>query len=294
MLSPLVLIKAFDPLGIIVLCTSGIKDFVFNEPKVDKLNLQCHECIKHYTICRDIPLTLGRACIIFVVCTAYTTLWRHDLPWMLQWNSWFCHFVPHPNYYKNLLISQSLVCLCYPYLYDQATSILLITLCPFVCPSVRPSVRVSWFENANNSTTAGTRRTKFGTQVGWPGPVIVLKFQHTATDGAPSARARVRHWLNIEKSLPDEQHARPEFIFLATKTEPFKLDNARKRDFAAAARVLFVLAIIKNKVFCQVMLGFQRDVSSDINARFTLAINTIKHYENIWNSTSQVILWRSL
>ena len=58
---------------------------------------------------------------------------------------------------------------------------------------VRPSVRVSWFKNANNSTTAGTRRTKFGTQVGWPGPVIVLKFQHTATDGAPSARARVRH-----------------------------------------------------------------------------------------------------
>ena len=40
--------------------------------------------------------------------------------------------------------------------------------------------------------------------------------------------------------------------------------------------MLFVLAIIKNKVFCQVMLGFQRDVSSDINARFTLAINTIK------------------
>ena len=27
-----------------------------------------------YTICRDIPLTLARACIIFVVCTAYTTL----------------------------------------------------------------------------------------------------------------------------------------------------------------------------------------------------------------------------
>ena len=40
--------------------------------------------------------------------------------------------------------------------------------------------------------------------------------------------------------------------------------------------MLFVLVIIKNKVFCQVMLGFQRDVSSDINARFTLAINTIK------------------
>ena len=58
---------------------------------------------------------------------------------------------------------------------------------------VRPSVRVSGFKNANNSTTAGTRRTKFGTKVGWPGPVIVLKFQHTATDGAPSARARVRH-----------------------------------------------------------------------------------------------------
>ena len=53
--------------------------------------------------------------------------------------------------------------------------------------------RMSWFKNANNSTTAGTRRTKFGTQVGWPGPVIVLKFQHTATDGAPSARACVRH-----------------------------------------------------------------------------------------------------
>ena len=49
-----------------------------------------------------------------------------------------------------------------------------------------------------------------------------------------------------------------------------------KKDFAAAARVLFVLAIIKNKVFCQLMLGFQRDVSSDINARFTPAINTIK------------------
>ena len=31
-------------------------------------------------------------------------------------------FFPHPNYYKKkLLISQSLVCLCYPYLYDQAT-----------------------------------------------------------------------------------------------------------------------------------------------------------------------------
>ena len=29
-------------------------------------------------------------------------------------------------------------------------------------------------------------------------------------------------------------------------------------------------------VFCQVMLGFQQDVSSDIKARFTLAINTIK------------------
>ena len=72
-----------------------------------------------YTICRDIPLTLARACIIFVVCTAFTTLWRHDLPWMLQWNSWFC---PHPNYYqKTLLISQSLVYLCYPYLHDQAT-----------------------------------------------------------------------------------------------------------------------------------------------------------------------------
>ena len=92
-----------------------------------------------------------------------------------------------------------------------------------------------------------------------------------------SARARVRHWLNIENTLPDEQHARPEFIFLATKTEPFKQGHfARKRDFAAVARVLFVLAIIKNKVFCQVTLGFQRDVSSDINARFTLAINTIK------------------
>ena len=60
-----------------------------------------------------------------------------------------------------------------------------------------------------------------------------------------------------------------------TKTEIFKLD-ARKRDFAAAARVLFVLAIIKNKVFCQVMIGFQQDASSDIKARFTLAINTIK------------------
>ena len=78
---------------------------------------QC-SCNSHYTICRDIPLTLARACIIFVVCTAYTTLWRHDLPWMLQWNSWFCHFFPHPNYYqKTLLISQSLVCLCSPYLY---------------------------------------------------------------------------------------------------------------------------------------------------------------------------------
>ena len=33
--------------------------------------------------------------------------------------------------------------------------------------------------------------------------------------------------------------ARSELIFLATKTEAFKLD-ARKRDFAAAARVLFV------------------------------------------------------
>ena len=74
-----------------------------------------------------------------------------------------------------------------------AGTVPLITLCPSVCPSVRPSVRVSWFENTNNSTTVGTRRTKFGTQVGWPGPVIVLKFQHTATDGAPSARARVRH-----------------------------------------------------------------------------------------------------
>ena len=72
---------------------------------------------------------------------------------------------------------------------ELCKSILLITLCPSVCPSVR----VSWFKNDNNSTTAGTRRTKFGTQVGWPGPVIVLKFQHTATDGAPSARARVRH-----------------------------------------------------------------------------------------------------
>ena len=31
-------------------------------------------------------------------------------------------FFPHPNYYqKTLLISQSLVCLCHPYLYDQAT-----------------------------------------------------------------------------------------------------------------------------------------------------------------------------
>ena len=78
--------------------------------------------LQNYTICRDIPLTLARACIIFVVCTAYTTLWRHDLPWMLQWNSWFCHFFPHPNcYQKKLLISQSLVCLCYPYVYDQAT-----------------------------------------------------------------------------------------------------------------------------------------------------------------------------
>ena len=68
--------------------------------------------------------------------------------------------------------------------------VLLITLRPSV---VCPSVRVSWFKNANNSTTVGRRRTKFGTQVGWPGPVIVLKFQHNATDGAPSARARVRH-----------------------------------------------------------------------------------------------------
>ena len=31
-------------------------------------------------------------------------------------------FFPHPNYYqKTLLIIQNLVCLCYPYLYDQAT-----------------------------------------------------------------------------------------------------------------------------------------------------------------------------
>ena len=31
-------------------------------------------------------------------------------------------FFPHPNYYqKTLLIRQSLVCLCYPYVYDQAT-----------------------------------------------------------------------------------------------------------------------------------------------------------------------------
>ena len=51
--------------------------------------------------------------------------------------------------------------------------------------------------------------------------------------------------FNIEMTLPDEQHARPEFIFLAYKTEPFKLDNARKGDFAAAARVPFSPAISK-------------------------------------------------
>ena len=84
-----------------------------------------------------------------------------------------------------------------------------------------------------------------------------------------------RKTVLFQRTPPDEHHARPVFIFLATKTEAFKLD-ARKRDFAAAARVLFVLAIIKNTVFCKVMLGFQQDVSSDIKARFTLAINTIK------------------
>ena len=85
----------------------------------------------------------------------------------------------------------------------------------------------------------------------------------------------VEKWCFFNGPRPDEHHARPVFIFLATKTEPFKLD-ARKRDFPAAARVLFVLAIIKNTVFCKVMLGFQQDVSSDTKARFTLAMNTIK------------------
>ena len=50
----------------------------------------------------------------------------------------------------------------------------------------------------------------------------------------------------------------------------------RNRPRGCAARVLFVLAIIKNTVFCKVMLGFQQDVSSDTKARFTLAMNTIK------------------
>ena len=84
-----------------------------------------------------------------------------------------------------------------------------------------------------------------------------------------------RKTVLFQRTPPDEHHAPPELIFLATKTEAFKLD-ARKRDFAAAARVLFMLAIIKNKVFCKVMLGFQQDVSSDTKARFTLAMNTIK------------------
>ena len=95
----------------------------------------------------------------------------------------------------------------------------------------------------------------------------------------PSARAPQivfgRKTVLFQRTPPDEHHARPVFIFLATKTEPFKLD-ARKRDFVAAARVLFVLAIFKNKVLYQVTLGFQRDVSSDTKARFTLAMNTIK------------------
>ena len=95
-------------------------------------------------------------------------------------------------------------------------------------------------------------------------PVLQELFakNHRGSPLGPPSGARV----NIEKTLPDEQHVRPEFIFFATKTEPFKQRHfARKRYFAAAARVLFVLAIIKNKVFCQLMLSFQRDVNSDIN-----------------------------
>ena len=120
---------------------------------------------------------------------------------------------------------------------------------------------------------------KFGMPIPWTIRTNVLKFQVNVTAGAAvSACAANCVWSKsgaFSTDPPDEHHARPVFFFLATKTEPFKLD-ARKRDFAAAARVLFVLAIIKNKVFCQVMLGFQRDVSSDINARFTLAITAIK------------------
>ena len=49
---------------IIVLCTSGIKDCVYQRGRrrVDKQNLQCHECIKRFTIRLSIFLTLARAC----------------------------------------------------------------------------------------------------------------------------------------------------------------------------------------------------------------------------------------
>ena len=70
--------------------------------------------------------------------------------------------------------------------------------------------------------------------------------------------------LEDPKKNTSQALRRSRAVIHLTKTEPFKLDNARKRDFAAAARVLFVLAIIKNKVFCQLMLGFQRDMSSEL------------------------------
>ena len=89
---------------------------------------------------------------------------------------------------------------------------------------------------------------------------------------------------------PDEHHARPLCSFSSLPKLSLSNSMLEKEISRRRARVLFVLAIIKNTVFCKVMLGFQQDVSSGpLKPGFTLAINTIKtvaskHYGEARNS----------
>ena len=75
---------------------------------------------------------------------------------------------------------------------SASAGIYIINYVVSVCPSVRPSVRLSWFRNANNSTTVGARRAKFGTQVGCWLPVIVLEFQPAVSNGERVARESLK------------------------------------------------------------------------------------------------------
>ena len=54
------------------------------------------------------------------------------------------------------------------------------------------------------SGTVGAAMTKFSRTIRTVHPFVVLKFRARATNGASSARAQLRHWLNIGRPpLPE-------------------------------------------------------------------------------------------